>query len=186
MTLRASGGKSLVVVAAMSGAAIVWLATRQTGGSQALAPSPVPATEVDASRRSLAVDARGERSLPPEFARRYPPGTTVRFAESFAPADFTAGIACPGGGFLPLMNGVPFAEPLQRNLERDGPVPPVVGKHTDADGDEWHVHADGSETTTRWTTISVSGSAQRRVRTDHAVPARTEHGLAPGHSSRDR
>lgn len=173
-----------------SGRALLWPAAvlAVCAGGAAWWPSALPEGErvlSDESRATVGATpiratARATgRSLPPELARRFPPNTTVRYERSFAPHDFTEGIACPGGGFLPLLNGVPHAPPLQRNLELAGPVPPVVGKHTDAGGDEWHVHADGSETTSRWTTLETSGTTRRVVRTDHTVPAAQEHGLAP-------
>jgi len=117
--------------------------------------------------------------LPAEWQKRPPPGTAVHFEASLDPHAFTAGIGCPGGGYLPLLNGVPFAQPLQRDVDRFGPVPRIVGKRTDAGGDEWWVHADGSETTSRWVTVAVDGVARRDVRTDHIVPAPVEHGLPP-------
>ena len=122
--------------------------------------------------------------LPAELALRYPARTRVDFSTPMDPRDFGAGIACPGGGFLPLLNGVPFAQALHRNTALFGPVPLVVGKYVDEEGNDWYVHADGSETTTRWTQMQVEGVARRDVRTDHTVPAREEHGLSTGDSSK--
>ena len=85
---------------------------------------------------------------------------------------------------MPLLNGVPFAQPLHRNVEMFGPVPPVVGKYVDEEGSDWYVHADGSETSTRWMTMQVEGVARRDVRTDHTVPTRDEHALSTGPEQR--
>lgn len=145
-----------------------------------VAPAPVSVPPVADEPARLTAEARAAGvTLPPELTQRYPPGTTVHLARPIEPRQFAAGVGCPGGGFLPLLNGVPFAQPLHRNVDRDGPVPPVVAKRTDRDGDEWWVHADGSETTTRWMTKQVVGVAQRDVRTEHVVPARAEHQLPP-------
>jgi len=126
-----------------------------------------PAVHLTAEARARAV------RVPPELTRRYPPRTMVRFSTPLDPRDFASGIACPGGGYLPLLNDVPYANgPLHRDIERYGPLPPVIGKRVDQDGSDWYVHADGSETTTRWTVLHVGGEARRDVRTDHVIPAR--------------
>ncbi|MEZ5962407.1 MAG: hypothetical protein R3F56_01050 [Planctomycetota bacterium] len=59
-----------------------------------------------------------------------------------------AGIRCPDGTFLPLLNGVREAPGIIRESER-GPLPPVVALVVDADGWEWYEHADGSMSTSR-------------------------------------
>jgi hypothetical protein len=178
----AAGGRLGVKVWFLLGAvglvaAATWTALRWEGREVAPPPPPPPVTQSQAvARLSATARARGVQ-LPDELTRAYPPRTRVTFALPLDPRDFEAGLACPGGGFLPLLNGVPHAQPLHRNLELHGPLPPVIGKYVDADGDDWYVHADGSETTTRWTTIAAQGVSTRDVRTDHTVPARGDHGL---------
>jgi hypothetical protein len=173
----------LGIATGLLGALAIWLAAL---GQLAPGPTLVPAAVVPAATdhatepATLSVDARQRGvGLPVEVGQRYPPGSQVHLARPLEPRDFSAGIGCPGGGFLPLLNGVPFAQPLHRNVERDGPVPAVIAKRTDAEGFEWWVHADGSETTTRWMTKVVGGVDVRDVRTDHAVPARNAHTLPP-------
>ncbi|MEZ5962330.1 MAG: hypothetical protein R3F56_00660 [Planctomycetota bacterium] len=178
MTATPRAAVALLAAASVVVAAGFWVARREVGSSASV-PSP---GDSGAAPDVVPLQA----SLPPECERRYPPHTTVRFERSFAPRDFGSGIACPGGGYLPLLNGVPRAPTLNRDVERFGPVPPVVGMHTDADGDEWWVHADGSETTSRWTTVTVGGVPRRDVRTDHTVPAPEGHGLPPDAPARDR
>ncbi len=177
MTRALVGAAAAVVLAA----AFVSLWLREGQGSVVALPSVEPADAPAPAQLTVDAVARAVR-LPEELHRRYPPRTRVAFATSLDPRDFTVGIGCPGGGFLPLLNGVPAAQPLHRNLESDGPVPLVIGKFVDEEGSDWYVHADGSETTTRWTSVVVEGVARRDVRTDHTVPARAEHGLSNGGS----
>jgi hypothetical protein len=175
--------RGLLVAGLALAAAAAWL-----GCLPRVAPVPVPGAPAAAALPAAAASAPGpaaSATLPDELTRRYPPGTHVPFPRPLDPRQFSSGLGCPGGGHLPLLNGVPAARPLHRNTSLHGPVPPVIGKRVDASGDDWYVHADGSETTTRWTTLTVEGIERRDVRTDHLVPARGEHGLGPP-PARDR
>ena len=179
MTRGLLGGSAAVVLVVAFVLAFVLVWTWEREGSVAAPPWREPVAAHPPAQLTVDAVARGVR-LPQELHRRYPPRTRVAFATSLDPRDFTTGIGCPGGGFLPLLNGVPAAQPLHRNVESDGPVPLVIGKYVDEEGSDWYVHADGSETTTRWATLGVEGVPRRDVRTDHTVPARSEHGLPAG------
>lgn len=177
-------GLALAVVAVAALLAAYWVDA--SGNQPSTRATPLaPAATAEPPQLHRGADPAGG-AMSAEWLRPLPRGASVRFDHSFDPHDFTAGIGCPGGGFLPLLNGVPHAQPLQRNVELLGPVPPVVGKYTDADGDEWWVHADGSETTSRFTTVTVGGVSRRDVRTDHVVPAPPEHGLPPARTTTGR
>ena len=52
----------------------------------------------------------------------------------------------PDGTELPPLNGVEIPAKLQWPKNR--PYSPVVGKKTEANGDTWYVHADGTRSTT--------------------------------------
>jgi hypothetical protein len=71
----------------------------------------------------------------------------------------SAGVECPDGTRLPLLNCLDEAPPIQVHpgVERLAPVIAIV---VDADGWEWYEHADGSRTTTRLQAVeSASGDA---------------------------
>ena len=104
--------------------------------------------------------------LPPAFFQKLPPNSRVEMY--LDPAWFKSGIKCPGAGYLPLLNGVPFANQIGRAADDEGgPVPPVVAKKTGPDGIEWYEHADGSVTSTHFTTGAWNGVEMRIVATDH-------------------
>ncbi|MBK8975631.1 MAG: hypothetical protein IPM29_06870 [Planctomycetes bacterium] len=88
-----------------------------------------------------------------------------RRSVTVAPVD--AGIRCPDGTCLPLLNGVDSA-PAMIRAEEAGPLAPVVAIVTDADGWDWYVHADDSLTTSRPQLVDdQSGQRQLQVVTLH-------------------
>ncbi len=104
--------------------------------------------------------------LPPELHLPLPPHARIALR---LPRGLRSGLRCPDGSFLPLLNGVPHASPIHRS-PHDGPLPPVVARRTDADGDDWYEHADGSLTTTRWVDVEVGGVVRPDVVTSHHAP----------------
>ncbi len=163
--------RSLVIAAAIGGVLLVCLWTPASAAPPA-APQHIAEQEPDSPPAGPAPALRPEQpkepetDLPPEFFAALPPHSRIGLR---LPAGLTSGLRCPDGSFLPLLNGVPEAAPIQR-LARYGPLPPVVAKRTDAGGDEWYEHADGSLTTTRWVEVTALGVTTRDVETTHCTP----------------
>jgi hypothetical protein len=128
-------------------------------------PSP-QAAAARGEAMTAAVDAPAPPA-PSELDRKLGPNDEVKLSRAIDPREFRDGIACPGGGYLPLLNGVPWAPGLSRDLRYEGPVPPVVSKFTTPDGIEWYRHADGSSTTSKWIEMQVLGTTIRTVQTNH-------------------
>ncbi len=75
-----------------------------------------------------------------------PPGTTVPVGKM---ARVDHGIPMPDGSFLPLLNGMTQAPPINRSSSLGDPGP-IVAKTVDSAGFEWWIHADGSTTTSKY------------------------------------
>lgn len=120
--------------------------------------------------------ADGEPELPPEFFRKLPPSSRVPMT---LPTGFTSGLRCPDGSYLPLLNGVTEAYPINRDVSIHGPLPPVVAKRTDSGGYEWYEHADGTLTTVRMTPVTKLGVTAEEPVTSHVVPVDPGHMLPP-------
>lgn len=113
-------------------------------------------------------DAKTADEPKPAWTRSLAPNERLRVE---LPKDLRHGIPMPDGSFLPLLNGVPHAEPASRNTSASGPLPPVVAKFADREGSEWWEHADGSTTTTRWVEVThADGRVAQMVVTDHLSP----------------
>ena len=171
------------------------------GGVYLLVPTPAPvpvsepvpaastepeATPMPAAAQMVAAqpstENKDEVKLPPAFYRKLPPNSGCRLR---LPKGIKSGLRCPDGSFLPLLNGVPYAYPLKRNVD-DGPLPPVVAKITDSGGYEWYEHADGSHTTTRWTPMTMpDGTTRMEVVTSHHVPKNPNFGRPPAATEKE-
>lgn len=105
-----------------------------------------------------------DESTSPNVLSAFEPGTTIELAREPRVA---TGIPLPGGGALPLLNGVIKASVVDRPSAH-GPVPLVVAVVVDESGLEWYRHSDGSMTTSRY----VWKPAQKRWEavTMHAIP----------------
>lgn len=175
-----------IVVVTVTAAVFAWVperrdptakarkATRASRNAVTVPPhavSPLVATPAAAKQRAPSS---------PDYARPVPRGSERPVT---IPTDLRSGIRCPDGSFLPLLNGVPHAGALGRDSDLSGPLPPVVAKRTEMDGTEWWIHADGSATTTRWTTLSRNGVESKAVVVDHLQPVNAR-GIAhlPGDS----
>ncbi len=75
-----------------------------------------------------------------------PPMTTVQVSDL---PRVDHGIPMPDGTFLPLLNGMTQAPPINRE-KRFGDPGPIVAKTVDSAGFEWWIHADGSTTTSKY------------------------------------
>jgi len=129
------------------------------------APSTVhPAGETADRAAAEVAPGGGDQGLasPAALQRDYPPGARIPIA--LAPV--AAGVRCPDGRHLPLLNGVPAAPPITRRAEL-GALPPVVAIIVDQRGDKWYEHADGSATTTRYRTVLVDGVSRVDIETVH-------------------
>lgn len=138
------------------------------GNEGPAAPVHAPAAGADGRSTGAAptlLHADGKNRRSPLAPGRYP--MSIPFTDR--------GIDCGGGRFLPLLNGMETAPPLNRELSL-GPVPPVVAKIVDDTGIEWYEHADGSATTTRWQNVSVRDWEKGGMRS-YWDPA-TVHGMA--------
>ncbi|MCB9871857.1 MAG: hypothetical protein H6837_18530 [Planctomycetes bacterium] len=83
-----------------------------------------------------------------------------------------AGIPLGGGVFLPPLNGVTVADEIPP-VGRDPRLPPpgpVVGKVVDRSGQEWWVHADGSQTSCCFASILTPQGRCAIVATQHGAP----------------
>ncbi len=96
---------------------------------------------------------RSKSDRPLHTVSKYPPRTRIPVANL---PKVTQGIPCPDGSFLPFLNGMTWAPPLQRDPGL-GPVPPVVAIQVDDAGIEWWEHADGSVTTCHYHEITALG-----------------------------
>ncbi len=161
-----------VVVAAVATVAVVgWLQGETTPD---VASDTPPAVETPIGAPEIAPVAIPKLPAPaatvapptgrPMLPGRYP--MKVPFSDS--------GARTPQGTYVPLLNGVPHAPPMQRN-SKFGPVPPIVSKIIDHTGQEWWEHADHSTTTTRWTEVKTydpktgQTTVQRQVETVHGA-----------------
>jgi hypothetical protein len=161
-----------VVVAALATVAVVgWLqgettpdvaadtpaAVETQTGTPEIAPVAIP--QLPAPAPTVAPPTRSSM-LPGRYPMKVP------FSDS--------GARTPQGTYVPLLNGVPHAPPMQRNSKL-GPVPPIDSKIIDHTGLEWWEHADHSTTTTRWTEIKTydpktgQTTVQRQVETVHGA-----------------
>lgn len=168
-----------------------WLATRGTG------PEPTPRSTHDAAApgpraaqraaptsthepRGTTGGAVDHRVASPAHTRStLAPGTRVPLA---SPPRADVGIPLPDGSFLPFLNGMTFAPPIDRHPSH-GPLPPVVARVVDAEGFEWWEHADGSMTTSRYQEVRLQdGTTWWDPSSHHSAPLRREwlHAVDPG------
>lgn len=114
----------------------------------------------------------GPVSEPLHVRSKLPPFTRIEIDE-LPPVDH--GIPMPDGSFLPLLNGMTQAPPVQRH-RRLGPITRVVARMVDSEGFEWWVHADGSATTSKYQQVVLHDG---RTYWD---PASFHHGPVPASS----
>ncbi len=84
-----------------------------------------------------------------------------------------AGIPMGDGSFVPPLNGVTVADgipPVRRN-RRLPPPGPIVAKIVDGSGQEWWEHADGSQTSCSFASVTDRHGVTRRI-------VSTQHGAA--------
>lgn len=144
-----------------------------TASDETVAPAEPQVAEV---KGDVQPGSAPEVKLPAAFYRKLAPRSRIPLR---LPDGIKSGLRCPDGTYLPLLNGVPHAYPLNRPA-RNGPLPPVVAKVTDWGGYEWYEHADGSHTTTRWTPMRTAGGETRlEVVTDHEAPYDSRFGMPP-------
>jgi len=147
-------------------------ATAISWGSSAVARTPAEPRAPSGRQAGASTALVGQRDggprerygVPKDGPSRYPP--RIRIAMRVPRT--TAGVRCPDGSYLPLLNGVPAAPPIRRSA-RLGPVPPVVAKIVDETGVEWYEHADGSVTTTRFREVIADGVRVPNVETVHSA-----------------
>lgn len=141
------------------------------------APRPVTAAATPDSADPAPRTAEGDPRPPaPDEPDASEPKFTIpanaRQHESI-PDEWRKGIGCPDGSVLPLLNGVPYARPVNRDPDQ-GPLPPVVEIVKDAGGYDWYRHEDGSYTTARWVPMRIQSGDDvvdvSEVVTSHVVP----------------
>ena len=92
-----------------------------------------------------------------------------------------SGIPLGDGVFLPPLNGVKVEDgipPIKRD-PRLPPPGPVVAKQVDLQGQEWWIHADGSQTSCSYASITEAGVDRVIVSTQHGAARAEEHGQLP-------
>jgi hypothetical protein len=127
-------------------------------GVTARVPLTTPDPPVLASKEWTA-----RRSAPPPVDRR---------------PEARRGIPMGDGSFLPPLNGVRVEDgipPIRRD-PRLPPPGPVVRKQVDESGQEWWVHADGSQTSCSYASITVAGVDRVIVSTQHGAARPGGHG----------
>lgn len=166
----------LVLLAALAGTAWFVFVRRPPTPElpSGLAPQSRPASQAESLPASAPMAASDEDGLPPEALKKYPPNSFIALR---LPTNLKKGVKLPDGSYLPLLNGVKFAQPVQRSTW-DGPITPVVGKITDQEGIEYWVHADGSTTTTRFMeTTGPDGKPFQNTATIHAAKVADKQGV---------
>jgi len=109
-------------------------------------------------------------------ADQHPPGLRGRRTALRLPR-VESGIAMGDGTFVPPLNGVQVADgipPVRRN-PRLPSAGPIVAKIVDPSGQEWWEHADGSQTSCSFASVTTRDGVTRQiVSTQHgAVTPRT-------------
>jgi hypothetical protein len=115
--------------------------------------------------------------FPIEVFTKYPPGSRV----ALRLPRVESGIPLGGGVFLPPLNGVKVEDgipPIKRD-PRLPPPGPVVAKQVDLQGQEWWIHADGSQTSCSYASITEAGVDRVIVSTQHGAARAEEHGQLP-------
>lgn len=114
-----------------------------------------------------------EPRFPPEFFRRYPPGTRIPMRIPYV----REGIEVSPGQFLPPLNGVRLEDgiPAIRRDPRMPPPGPVVAKVVGPDGQEYWEHEDGSYTSCTYSQIQTADGTRKEI-------VATQHGASQRHS----
>jgi hypothetical protein len=147
----------------------VWFSSRSAPvqpGAPSAGPTPAEATQPDERAQQAPAATQPADATAPAPKPQAEPAPVPRLQKdgknllsALAPGRYpmsvpfsNQGIPCGDGRYLPLLNGMDSAPPIQGNL---GPVQPIVAKIIDAAGTEWWEHADGSVTTSRWEHVTV-------------------------------
>lgn len=159
----------LAVTAACVVSTLGWLLSDGPRSTpSAVVPDPIAAPDPVAASPDCEVE------LPVEVATRYPPGSRV--AVRLPPV--RTGIPLGDGVFLPPLNGVRVEDgipPIRRD-PRLPPPGPVVAKQVDLSGQEWWIHADGSQTSCSFASITARGEDVIIVSTQHGAVRPGGHG----------